>query len=213
MALFDQMVDRSPCAGAAVYVDPGVIVGEVAAPEGDERGSGVEQDADPLVVVHRAGKDEAVDGPTAHHVPIGVGLALTPIVGEKMDVHPDIGGALGDLMEECVEKEPVTSGRDAVPDGERAPLGQCAGGAVGAVAEPVCGLTTLSRVSSATRSGALRALETVETDTPVARLTSLMVIRELMVRSGQKTFYRASKTFLHRSARRVNSGEPGDDSF
>ena len=90
VALLDEMVDRGPCAGAAVHVDPGVIGGEVAAPEGDERGPGVEQDADPLVVVHCAGEDEAVDGATAHHLPIGVGLALTPMRREEVDVHAGI---------------------------------------------------------------------------------------------------------------------------
>ncbi len=137
VALFDEMVDRSPCAGTAVDVDPGMIVGEVTPPEGDERRSGVEQEPDPLVVVHCAGEDESIDGATTHHFPIGVSLTLTPMWREEMDVHAGIGGALGDLVQEGIEKEPVPTGRDAIADSERAPLGQGSCGAVGAVAEPV----------------------------------------------------------------------------
>ena len=144
MALIDEMVDGSPCSGTTVHVDPGVIVGEVAPPERDEGRSGVEQHADPLVVVHRAGEDEPVDGAPTHHLPIGVGLALIPMRREEVNVHAGIGGALGDLVEEGVEGEPVPVGRDAIPDGEGAPLGQGAGGAVGAVAEPVCRLDHLA---------------------------------------------------------------------
>ena len=99
-----------------------------------------EQGLNPLVIVHRAGEDEAVDGAAPHDLLIGVGFALTGMWGEDVDVHAGGGGPLGHLVEESVEGEPVTSGRDAVPDGEGATLGEGPGGAIRAIAEPVGGL-------------------------------------------------------------------------
>ncbi len=210
MALLDEVVDRSPCAGTAVHVDPGVALGEVAAPEGDERGSGFEQDADPLVVVHRAGEDEAVDGATAHHLPIGVGLALIPMRREDVNVHARIGGALGDLVEEGVEGEPVPVGRDAIPDGEGAPLGQGAGSAVGAIAESVGRLDHLAPGLLGYPLGSVEGVGDGGDGHP-GRPTHVFDRDSRAHGSlpGRKTFYRGSKTFLQGGGESVNGGERG----
>ncbi len=57
---------------------------------------------------------------------------------------------------------------------------------------------TRRRVLGATRSGALSTLETVETDTPDARLTSLIVVRDLT--KGEKRYKTGLERFYNQGS-------------
>ena len=184
--------------------------GEIGAAEGDEGHAGFEQSSDPLVVMNRAGEDEAVDCAPPDRLPIGLGLALAPMGGEEMDVHARVGGPLGDLMEEGVEGESIPAGRDAVADGEGAPLGQRPSGAVGAIAKPIRRLDDLEPGLLGDPIGRVECVGDSGDGHPGRPTHVLDRDSRLMCRKQAKTFYERLKRFLQVRDRSVNGETRGD---
>jgi thiol-disulfide isomerase/thioredoxin len=186
-----------------------VTAAEIGPAEGDEWDLGVEEEAHPLVVVGGAREDEAIDGAATDDLTKGVDLGLAPMRREQEDVHVGVRRALGHLVEERVEEEAVTPGRDAITDGEGAALGQGPSGPVGAIAEPV---SRLDHLPTGLRGDPLGGVESIRNSGDghpgrPAHVTDRDAGAHFQHRPrtpSQKTFYTTPKTFLQREGVCVN---------